>query len=349
MLAHEIKQYIIENNLLITLLEKMEFHNIKEREVDGEKWISCSWKDGDNPNGVNVCCSTLFVKTHTHTNISSDILALVGYVYELDFINSLKKVHELLGIEYSKTYGKQENKPKDIFSSLKKYKVKSKDLDDNKTYSMDTIKSYKQTNWVEWVKQGISNVVAKEFLICYDPLQERMLIPYRALDPKDNAIIGITGRSLLSAEVCHEFKIPKYICVLPFKKTQTLYGYAENYSHIIEKGEVVIGESEKMVLQRASMLDRTCLGLGGHDISKRQLQLLIGLNVDIILALDKDVPEEEVRRQCAKFKGIRNVYYIIDKDNLLGEKDAPVDKGDEIYTKLYNSKIKYIPQEGELN
>ena len=347
MLAHEIKEYIVENNLLIPLLEKMEFHNIKERESNDGKWISCSWKDGDNPNGVNINCETLFVRTFTHTNIKSDIIQLVSYVYNLDFIGSLKRLHELLDIPYTKTLRKEKDKI-DILAPLRKYKNKNADNQEVKTYSMDSLKSYKQTNWVEWVKQGISNNIAKEFLICYDPLQERMLIPYRALDPKDDAIIGITGRSLLSAEVCKEFNIPKYLCVLPFKKTQTLYGYAENYSYIIEKGEVVVGESEKMVLQRASMFDRTCLAIGGHDLSKKQIRLLIGLNVNIVLALDKDVTEQEVRKQCMKFKGIRNVSYIIDKENLLDEKDAPVDKGDKIYKQLYKQKIKFIPTEQEL-
>lgn len=346
MLAHEIKQYIVENNLLIPLLEKMEFHNIKERQTNDGIWVSCSWKDGDNPNGVNINKETLFVKTFTHTSIKSDIIELVSYIYNLDFLGSLKKLHELLDIPYTKAYKKEKDKV-DILAPLRKYKSKDVAVE-NKTYSIDTLKSYKQTNWIEWVKQGISNNIAKEFLICYDPLQERMLIPYRALDPKDNAIIGITGRSLLSAEVCKEFNIPKYLCVLPFKKTQTLYGYAENYSSIITKGEVVVGESEKMVLQRASLFDRTCLAIGGHDLSKKQIQLLIGLNVDIVLALDKDVTEQEVRKQCMKFKGIRTVYYIIDKDGLLDEKDAPVDKGDKIYKKLYKQKIKFIPTEQEL-
>lgn len=349
MLAHEVKQYIVENNLLITLLEKMKFHNIKNKETNDGNWIYCSWETGDNPNAVQIKCDNLFVRTYTHTHISSDIFALVCYVYECDFINSLKKVHELLNIPYTSKYNKTENKSVDLLRPLKKYRVKNISSEEAKSYSTEVLQSYKQTNWIEWIKQGISNTVAKEFLVCYDPLQERMLLPYRALDPKDNVIIGITGRSLLSAEICKQFSIPKYICILPFKKSQTLYGYAENYTHIIEKGEVVVGESEKMVLQRASMFDRTCLGIGGHDISKKQIQLLIGLNVDITIAFDKDVDEKEVREQCAKFKGIRNIYYIIDKDNLLGEKDAPTDKGDKIYQELYKKRIKYVPDltEGE--
>lgn len=344
MLAHELKQYIVEKDLLVPLLEDMKFHNIKKRETNEGDWIDCSWENGDNPRAVQVKCDTLFVKTFTHTSISSDIFALVCYVYNVDFINALKKVHELLGLSYTSNYDKKEERKIDLLKPLRKYRTKGFLQQENKSYSVDCLQSYKQINWIEWVKQGISNTVAREFLVCYDPTQERMLLPYRALDPKDNAIIGITSRSLLSAEVCKQFSIPKYICILPFKKTQTLYGYAENYTHIIEKGEVVIGESEKMVLQRASLFDRTCLGIGGHDISKKQIQLLIGLNVDIVIGFDKDISEQEVREQCAKFKGIRNVYYIIDKENLLGDKDAPTDKGDKVYQQLYRNKIKYIPE-----
>ena len=72
---------------------------------------------------------------------------------------------------------------------------------------------------------------------------------------------------------------------------------------------------------------------------------MIGLNVDIIVALDKDIPIEEVRNICSKFYGIRNVSYIWDKWNLLSEKDSPADALNKIYQFLIKYKIKFDDKE----
>ena len=41
-----------------------------------------------------------------------------------------------------------------------------------------------------------------------------------------------------------------------------------------------------------------------------------------------------------KYKHLVDFYYIFDEQNLLQKKDAPVDKGQEVFEKLYKKKIK---------
>jgi DNA primase len=76
-------------------------------------------------------------------------------------------------------------------------------------------------------------------------------------------------------------------------------------------------------------LDYTATAVCGHDISDEQVKILAGLNLkEIIIAFDKDVPQNELRAQCEKFYGIRNVSYIYDKEDLLDDNDDSND-GDE--------------------
>ena len=75
-------------------------------------------------------------------------------------------------------------------------------------------------------------------------------------------------------------------------------------------------------------------------------KILAGLNLkEIIIAFDKDVSQNELRSQCEKFYGIRNVSYIYDKDGLLQDKDAPIDQGDDTYEYLFNNRIHYDSNE----
>ena len=92
-------------------------------------------------------------------------------------------------------------------------------------------------------------------------------------------------------------------------------------------------------------MDDTCVSLQGKVVSEEQTRILIGLDAEIVVALDKDVDINEVRHICEKFYRIRPVSYIYDKWDLLGAKDSPADKGDKIYKFLFKYRIKYDESE----
>jgi DNA primase len=115
----------------------------------------------------------------------------------------------------------------------------------------------------------------------------------------------------------------------------------ENYETIIENGYVIVYEAEKSVLKRHSLHDGTGVAVCTHSITNKQAEILISLNVDIIIAWDKDIGDNDIFKACKKFKGIRNVYYIKDTFNILGEKDSPADASNENFELLLKNKIKY--------
>ena len=125
-------------------------------------------------------------------------------------------------------------------------------------------------------------------------------------------------------------------------KSINLYGLYENYSDIEKAGYITVFEAEKSVLKRDSLNDPTGVALAGHSISDEQVGIISGLNIkEVVIALDKDVPVEEVWCMCEKFYHLRKISYIWDKHDLLGDKDSPADVKNKIYEFLFKHRITY--------
>jgi DNA primase len=79
------------------------------------------------------------------------------------------------------------------------------------------------------------------------------------------------------------------------------------------------------------------VSLGTSHISKEQFQILLKLRADVVMALDKDKNplDDKNFNLLAKYN---RCYIMEDKNGLLGEKDAPIDQGIEVFQKLYNER-----------
>ena len=104
-------------------------------------------------------------------------------------------------------------------------------------------------------------------------------------------------------------------------------------------------EAEKSVLKRDSLSDGTGVAVSGHEISDEQVKILIGLNCEIIIALDNDIDIEHIRHCCEKFYGIRKVSYLYDRWDLLGEKDSPADAVNKIFEFMMQYRTVYDNEE----
>jgi len=82
------------------------------------------------------------------------------------------------------------------------------------------------------------------------------------------------------------------------------------------------------------------VALSKSSISKEQFDLLLSLQCDIVLALDKDVEKTELIKELEQFGNMCNKYIVYDENGLLEDKDSPFDKGIEVWNNLYKSKIK---------
>lgn len=186
-----------------------------------------------------------------------------------------------------------------------------------------------------WESEGISPASLERFQVFYDSFSDRLVYPIR--DPAGK-IINIGGRTL--DPFFKEKKLRKYTYFYPWGSLQTLYGLSENRKYIEERHEIILFEGCKSVLLADTWGIRNCAAILTSHLNPAQMKLLAKLGCRAVFALDKDV---NVRKDhnVEKLKRYINVEYIYDAGDLLDEKDAPVDKGKEVFRKLYESRFKY--------
>lgn len=83
-----------------------------------------------------------------------------------------------------------------------------------------------------------------------------------------------------------------------------------------------------------------CAALLTSHVNPQQMKLLARLGVRVVFALDKEVDIKK-DHNIEKLKRYVNVEYLYDKENMTEPKDSPVDKGKDVFLKLYNDRLKY--------
>lgn len=350
----ELKEYIYENEKIEYILESLGCHNIKFNK--DKNYYSAAQPDGDNPQGVNIRNNKYLNYRSFSRNVNyednEDIISLVEYIKKYSFIESIKYLHSILGLEYKwtkKEQKKKEEKP-DPLNVFKKIRSKTNrkviDVSDIEFEILDenVLNEYVPMLHIDWYREGIMPWTREKFNIAYSYKRKRIVIPIYHWLTKE--LVGFNMRTTVPNY--EEFGIPKYWITPTYQKSNNLYGLAQNYDSIIAKKIVTVFEGEKSTLKRFSLMDDTCVSLQGKSMSEEQVRILIGLDAEVVLALDKDVNINEIRHMAEKFYHIRPVSYIYDKWGLLGEKDSPVDKGNKIYQFLFKHRIKYDEVERHL-
>lgn len=332
----ELKEYIIKNNKIELILEKLECTHIKNYKNE-IRFAIHNIKSGS----ITIKKDTLSVVCYsTHIDLKGDIITLVMQLHNIAFHKALGWLHEVLNLEFNKTYVKKEEPKTDILAIFKNAKRRRSTTKEELTiYHEDLLIDCIQIPYIGWVREGIIPPTQKEFGIGYNVKTNRVIIPHRMWCGSRDDYVGLIGRTINPNYELLD--IPKYFPLKAYPKSQNLYGLNENYMSIQKAGYVNIFESEKSVLKRHSKCDKTGVSLGGHSLSDEQVKILISLNVDIIIQMDNDVPEDKVLEMCEQFKGIRKVYYVIDKFNLLDKKECAADKPNKVYQFLWNRKIVY--------
>jgi len=347
MTAIEIIEYIINNDLTNKIIDDLGCHDFKVYSTE----YRCGMPKSTNKTNIAIKKDTLKTKIFQSDSkiIRGNIYTLIMTIKDISFVDANKYLHKLFGIKYdynkSKKRSKEDNKidPLEIFKKVKRRRNKV-NINDIEIYDSTIIEEYEPVLYIDWMKEdGIVEFTRKRFNIGYSYKHKRIVIPVRYWSGEEDNYIGIIGRT--TVKNYDLFDIPKYYPLKPFLKSMNLYGLQENYKTIQEAGYACVYESEKVVLKRHSRLDGTGVAVGSHNLSDEQVKILIGLNVSIIIAYDKDIPLKHIRSECERFYGIRNVYYIYDKYDLLGEKDSPGDVSNKIFNYLLKYKIKYDEKE----
>lgn len=345
MTALEIKKYIYENDKIQEVLESIGCKNIVYHE--NKEYYSCSnavGGDCNNPAAINIRNNSYLNYRNFTRHISyddgEDLISLVEYNMDIDFMGALKFLHKLLNIKFTLAAPQKNMKPLDdswfVFS---KYSKRRKCIvNDFKPMDEDILSDFVPYIHIDLFREGIVKSTIKKFELGYSYKWKRTIFPVRYW--LDGTLMGYNARS--SIETCEELGIPKYFITPGMRKEINLYGLWQNYKDIQNAGYIVVFEAEKSVLKRDSRMDPTGVALQGHTMSDEQVRIILGTGVkEIVIAMDKDVPIEEVWSMCEKFYGMRKVSYIYDEHNILGPKDSPADAKNPVYKILFKYRKVY--------
>ena len=345
MTAIEIIQHIIDNELTNKIIDNLGCHDFKEYSTE----YRCGMPESTNKTNIAIKKDTLKTKIFQSDSkiIRGNIFTLIMTIKDISFVDANKYLHKLFGLVYNYKKGKQSQEekkidPLEIFKKVKRKRNKI-NINDIEIFDSTIIEEYEPVLYIDWFKEGIVEFTRKKFNIGYSYKHKRIIIPIRYWSGEEDDYIGIIGRT--TVKNYDLFDIPKYYPLKQYPKGINLYGLQENYKTIQEAGYVCVYESEKGVLKRHSRLDGTGVAVGSHNLSDEQVKILIGINCDIVIAYDKDIPLKHIRSECSRFYGIRNIFYIYDKHDLLKEKESPTDANNKIFNYLLKYKIKYDEKE----
>lgn len=318
-----LKENILENDLIPVVLEEVGCHHIRHR--DG--FYQCANPDGDNTTAVcvyeNTNLTTInYTRDITNGRKGSDLISLVEFYKNETFPHAIKWICDVLDIDY---YSNPED---ELPESLKLTKMLL-DLQENdnveeeekplKPISERILSYYKPYVNNMFLEDNVGYDTQSEFEIGYDEESNRITIPIR--DDLGN-LVGVKARYFYR-EVPKDTM--KFIYLEKCARSQILYGLYKTINFIKQKKRVFVVEAEKGVQQLWDAGYQESVATGGKKITQCQINKLTRLCVPIIFVFDKDVEKEELDSIAKRFIDEVEIYALIDKDDILSEKESPTD------------------------
>lgn len=332
----ELKKYIFNNSLQRKILEALGLPNIRE---DCEK-IQCSNIDGDNPTAVCIYKNNISLMVTDYTRDitdeynNSDIIALVEFVKNYDFAEAVRWIEEVLNIDstFAKKEITEQEKLDYILNASQSVLEEPKESELLPEIKEEYLKAYLDWNNTIFRDDNISCETQTEFEIGYAVIDDRITIPIR---DEFGRLVGVKGRLAWSEPISYN---PKYIYLHQCEKSKILYGLYKTLPYIKEKNEIIICESEKGVMQLWKYGFKNAVGIGGHSLSDWQVRRIEELDVNIVIAYDKDVETDIIFEEAKKFLTENKIYYISDFENILNPKESPMDRPEK-WDKLYENRF----------
>lgn len=305
----------------------------------------------------------------THCNIVDLLIELEGYTFN----ESMRVIGECLGINtntYRRERGlKRINQVNTDLEFLSLHNRKKRVIRKVETiYDDKVLDNFDCVYPLCWRQEGIDGVTAEKFDIRYDYEENRAIIPVRNLN---GDLIGVRVRNFNDSAVDRGFKY------LPleyqgesyrFPTSTTLYGLYENQEVIKSKRRVILFEGEKSTQIVDSFYEGNCYALSTYGtnfgVVHRDILLTLGVT-EVTFAWDKEYCEEyfgesydntkeqklmygfldKLKKACTLLHSYVTINLLIDFDDELDLKDAPVDKGKEVFESLLKKKVTIVDVE----
>ena len=237
----------------------------------------------------------------------------------------------------------------DVYKSQRDLYKQRKERHELPTYPEGILDVFVKYYPVEWLNDSISEQAMDKYNIKYSISQNRIIIPHYNIHGQ---LIGIRGRALNTQDI---ETFGKYMPVQIEDKwyshplSLNLYGLNYNKDNIKKNSICYICESEKSCLQAESFSIPNCtVASCGSNLNKYQIDLLMRYCAphEIVVCYDKEeLPHEDkyfdkLYKICKKYSNYCKMSFVYDRQNLLNMKDSPTDKGEEIFLKLLNERIR---------
>lgn len=338
----ELKRVLLNNPRMIKdVLEDLGCKQIKIT----NRYITSTRPSGNNASSVYIKLNELLT-SNCFTRQSEyeskyemrDFIELVCFFNDdCSILESIKYICNVCGIDKDIKF---EKKPVvSSLSFLNKFKKATSNqvIEEDSPIEESVLDDFIHYPSYDFYMDHISISVQEEFGVCYDIQDNRVCFPVRN---KKGELITIKGRTL--NKDYKRLGIPKYMYYENFRGGNLLYGEYENQECLERADEIIVVESEKAVQQAASYGIRNVVATCKKSITRQQVLRLLSYGKWVWIAYDKDVLEDELKIECAKFKGLIPTGYILDEINLLSEKESPTDKGADIFNWLLSDfKIEY--------
>lgn len=221
-----------------------------------------------------------------------------------------------------------------------------------KIYEDEILKHLPKPRIKPWLDEGILKEVMDARGIAYDPKNHGIIIPH--YNP-DNQLVGIRIRTLVKENEVYGKYRPAILNGQMYNHPLgfNLYNLNNSKDNIKIMKKAIVFEGEKSPLLYASYFgldnDITCASCGSALISYQVKLLLEAGAEEIIIAYDKQfkkIGDEEWQKWTKNLTNIHTKYgayaqisYMFDKEDLLGYKDSPIDRGPDIFMKLFKERV----------
>ena len=264
---------------------------------------------------------------------------------EYSFFDALYYISDKLNIQD----GFFENNNIEAYQSKKDYYKKKNNHIPFKYYEKNTMNFFDYYLPYEWAKDGITLQELKKFNVRYYSSENQMIIPHY---DSDTNLVGIRIRAFNEEDIIkgkyRPLKLENIIYSHPL--SQFCYGLWNTKENIRQTQKAIIFESEKSVLLAEQLEYNNAVAACGSNISKVQIQQLINYGAkEIIIAFDKEYKNREKKEEqyynklykiAERYKLYCNMSFIFDFENILKEKQSPIDNNIEQFNYLLEKRIR---------
>lgn len=337
---------------IISVMDKLGTDYIKDGKGNLKFRTICH---GGNSYKLYYFIDTKMFRCFTECQKNYSLIDLVKIVKNIDTREAINFIKKELKIDdsYGRRIGFTKKNLVDDWSYINKYDYK-KQQDSLKTkyYDDKILNIFNNFLHEDWFNEEIYNETINKFNIKFDIANNKIIIPHYDVA---NKLIGIRTRSLNEVDVLSGHKYMPMIYngkMYNHQLQYNLYGIDKNIDNIKRISKIMIFESEKSVLRCDTYYgdDNFTVACCGSSISNWQRDYILSLGVkEVFLAFDKEYVEydsdkqlnyaNKIKEKAMMFSPYCTVYVLWDTEDILEEKDSPVDKGREVLEYLMKNKI----------